>query len=59
MPIKKFKFRNSAQIEILEVMACAEMKQSHEHWHLWPFINIAMYPAICRYDDQAFDDAYE
>ena len=35
------------------------MKQSHEHWRLWAFISIAMYPAICSYDEQAFDKMSE
>ena len=45
--------------EILELMACAEMKWSHEPWHRSVFINIAMYPTICKYDDKAFDNMNE
>ena len=32
---------------------------NHEHWCLRAFINIAMYQAIRRNDDQAFDDMSE
>ena len=35
------------------------MKQSHERWRLQAFMNIAMYPAILWYDDQAFDGMSE
>ena len=41
-------------------MACAEMKYSHERWHLWVFIgSIAMYPTIRMYDYQVFDNMSE
>ena len=40
-------------------MACAEMKYSHECWHLQVFISITMYPAIRSYDEQAFDNMSE
>ena len=32
---------------------------SDEHWCLQAFISIAMFPAIRRYDDQAFDNMSE
>ena len=51
--IKKFKFFNwGSDEEILEVMACAEMEYR-------AFLSIAMYPAIRRCDDQAFNDMSE
>ena len=40
-------------------MACVETKYSHERWCLRAFINIAMYPAICQYDEHAFNDMSE
>ena len=40
-------------------MARAEMKYSHECWHLWAFVSIAMYPAIRSSDEQAFDNMSE
>ena len=45
--------------EILELIACAEMKYSDERWHLWAFISIPMYPTIHRYGDEAFDVSEE
>ena len=36
-----------------------KLKKSHEHWHLQAFISIAMYPVICRNDDQAISDLNE
>ena len=45
--------------DILELIACVEMKQSPEHWGRRAFISIVMYIAIHRYDDQAFDDMSE
>ena len=35
------------------------MKYSHEHWCLRVFISIAMFPAICRYEDEAFNMSEE
>ena len=37
-------------------MTCVEIKYRPECWHLQVFISIAMYPVICRYDEQAFDN---
>ena len=36
-------------------MACVEMKESHERWHLQVFISIAMYPANRSYNEQGFN----
>ena len=32
---------------------------SHERWRLRAFISIAIYPAICSYDEQALDSMSE
>ena len=35
------------------------MKYSHERWRLQVFISTAIYPAICSYDEQAFQNMSE
>ena len=39
-------------------MTCVEVKKA-TNAGVWAFISIAMYPAICSNDDQAFDKMSE